>query len=173
MAIAVEKKSQKALVKGLQRSIEYQACINKLIGCEVLNINPVLGNFALPFQIIDKGGKWNVLIDKSLLAKFLELKAQLALGQLSDERAFTSILGLLAGGEFFKPESKTGLPLGSLDYERLSEYLTHRNKDILSVEQKLVLSNQLEETVNLEVFLRTRSLLLGVAKTILQGLETN
>ena len=173
LAIAVEKKSQKGLVEGLQRSIEYQACINKLIGCEVLNINPVLGNFALPFQIIDKGGKWNVLIDKSLLAMFLELKTQLALGQLSDEGAFTSILGLLVGGEFFKPESKTGLPLGSLDYERLSEYLTHRNKDLLSVEQKLVLSNQLEETVNLEVFLRTRSLLLGVAKTILQGLETN
>jgi hypothetical protein len=173
LAIAFEKKSQKGLIETLQRSIEYQACINKLLDCEVLNINLVNGRFALPFQIIDKGGRWNVLIDHFLLVKLLGIKDQLALGQLSNEGAFSSILGLLSVGQFFKPESRTAIPLGRLDYERLSEYLRIRNKSLLTTEQEVVLSNQLEGAMKLKAFLKKRALLLGLTNRILQTMETN
>ncbi|MFT4763410.1 MAG: O-antigen ligase [Oleispira sp.] len=171
LAIAIERSSESDFVAQLSNTIHYQACHNHLMACDVLDINIVSGSFALPFQIVDKGDKWNVLLEKSFSRALKELKADTSGDRDRQPEVRALVLKLLSRGNFFKPEGKISQPLTELDYSRLTLYLEYRNQNIKPDDQQLMRENRLENTINLTRFLQKRALLIGLSSTLFSAIK--
>ena len=174
LGIALEQSSEKNVLNQLKTSIEFQACKNRLLSCEYLAINVVSGHFNLPFQIVDKGKKWNVLVDKSFFRKLKDLKQRATVdhaGNVESEEYLRVILKLLSQGQFFKPKSNNSVPLGKSDYDNLTSYLNLINQNRQSNEQAQLIAEMLEKRMQLEVFLQSRDLLIGLSNTILNAIK--
>jgi O-antigen ligase len=165
LSIALERSSEKDALIQLKKIIEYQACISQLLECNTLNINVLMGHFAMPFQVIDKGEKWNVLIDHAFWGELRDLKVNMIAGGENNAEATSTIIGLLSAGHFFKPKP-VGIPLNNLDYENLALYLKFLNQGLESNEQALVLADELELVMELESFLQSRMFLIGLSNTL-------
>ena len=173
LAIAIKRSSESDFVAQLTNTLHYQACHNHLMACDVLDINIVSGSFALPFQIVDKGDKWNVLLDKTFFRALQALKSDTSGDGDGDRQPEVRalVLKLLSRGNFFKPEGKSSQPLTEFDYSRLTLYLAYRNKNIKSDDQQLTRENRLENTINLTKFLQKRALLIGLSSTLFTAIK--
>ena len=171
LAVAIERSSESDFVAQLTNTIHYQACHNHLMACDVLDINIVSGSFALPFQIVDKGDKWNVLLDKTFFRALQALKSDASGDSDRQPEVRALVLKLLSRGNFFKPEGKSSQPLTEFDYSRLTLYLAYRNKNIKSDDQQLTRENRLENIINLTKFLQKRALLIGLSSTLFTAIK--
>lgn len=170
LGIAIDMSSEKAVATQLQRSLEYQACINRLINCDEMNIKVIFGQFAIPFQIRDKGDKWNVLIDQSFLPKLIELKAMK--NEHSKTDSLSLIIRLLSLGKFFKPVSLNQTPLYENNYEDLASYLMLLSRDEIASDEALLLKGKLNKIMNLDDFLMKRALLIGLSNNVLSAIKS-
>lgn len=170
LRIAIERSSEQEVLNQLAKPLEYQACNNHLMTCEALNVKVVSGQFALPFQIIDKGERWNVLVDKSFLMMLMKLQQKSSGMSINEVDTRSLILKSLSEGNFFKPEAITSRPINQVDYERLTQYLVYLN-NMESDRQKLELKEMLEKKLNLTKFLQKRALLINLSNTIFNAIK--
>ena len=167
LAFAIERSSEPDFIAQLTNTLHYQACHNQLMACDALDINIVSGTFLAPFQIIDKGNKWSVLLDKSFLGLLQDLKTNV----YSDRKLHVQVLKLVSKGTYFKPERINAKPLTELDYSRLTHYLEYLNKNTAPDEQQLVREGLLKTRINLSKFLQKRALLIGFSGTLFTALK--
>lgn len=167
LTFAIERSSESDFIAQLTHTLHYQACHNQLMACDALDINIVSGTFTVPFQIIDKGSKWNVLLDKSFLGLLQELKTNVS----GERELHVQVLKLLSKGTYFKPDRINVRPLTDLEYSRLTNYLEYLNKNTVSDEQQLVRESLLKTRINLTGFLQRRALLIGLSGTLFAAIE--
>lgn len=165
LSIALKRSSEKDSLIQLKKIIEYQACTGQLLDCETLNINVVMGHFSMPFQIVDKGDKWNVLIDQAFFRELGDLRRGVEAGHSENTDITNTIIGLLSSGHFFTPKS-VGIPLVSVDYENLALYLMFLNQGLESDEKVQLLADKLKLKMQLEPFLKSRMLLIRLSNTL-------
>jgi hypothetical protein len=171
LAIAIERESESDFLLQLTKIVSYQACRNSLRPCDELNIKLVSGYFALPFQIIDKEDRWNVLVDKSFLMTVRGYKEKNISGIDHLKSSRYRILKTLSAGHYFKPVSVTPELLVETDMRRLSLYLRYLNQDKAGDPQALFLAEELEKKLELKLFLRKRGLLIELSRTIVNAIK--
>jgi hypothetical protein len=166
--IALRRDSKKDILAQLKTALEYQACKSRLLSCDALSINVLSGRFNVPFQIADKGNKWNVLIDQSFILKLKYLQKKITADYVGNKKI---IVGLLSQGLFFKPKSNTYKPLSKSDYDNLTSYLNLINHNREVDGQVLLLEGTLEKTMDLKEFLNSRELLIHLSNVILRAIN--
>jgi O-antigen ligase len=174
LAFAIERPSESDFIAQLTNTLHYQACHNHLMACDGLDINIVSGTFAVPFQIVDKGNRWNILLDKSFFGLLQELKANASSDRKPELHAqvlHVQVLKLLSKGTYFKPERINVNPLTELDYSRLTHYLEYLNKNTTPNEQQLMREDLLKTRIHLTKFLQKRALLIGLSGTLFTAIK--
>lgn len=171
LKIALEKSEEGAFKEQIKKALEFNVCREGLQPCDKLELNVLIGQFALPFQIQDRTHKINVFIDTSFLSSLKVIQHSLQTSQLESGEAFNRIISLLSQGLFFKPNSLARFELAPLDYQALSQYLVFVNNNTASEAAALSYTKDLEKKMDLKEFIQRRELLISMSDQLMRAIN--